>query len=65
MDKSAKALIQTVMKNRGAAGLGVAGLGLAGAGAMGGAAAKTIQGKPSTPGGKPPMGTLNNALAPK
>lgn len=65
MDKQAKALIQTVMKNRGAAGLGVGALGLAGAGAMGGAAAKTIQGKPSTPGGKPPMGTLNNALAPK
>ena len=65
-EKRAKALIQTVMKNRGAAGLGVAGLGLAGAGAMGGAAAKTVQGKPNPQqGGRTPMGTLNNALGPK
>jgi hypothetical protein len=65
MTKVAKNLINTIMKNRGAAGLGVGAMGLGAAGAMGGAAAKGIQGKPATPGGQKPMGALNSALAPK
>lgn len=66
MTKVAKNLINTIMRNRGAAGLGVGAMGLGAAGAMGGAASKTIQGKPNpAQGGQKPMGALNSALAPK
>lgn len=60
--KQAKALIQTIMRNKAMAGIGA---GIGGAGAAGAAAGSAIKGQPSPQPGQNSLGTLNGALKPK